>query len=192
MLASLLKDLKNVKVIYSPAARNDRMFQSKQIDCTFPEQKSGSTNESILITSQTISVNNAYVFTNKPYQSLEELNLLPIAKHRGMEFNGVRSRVLAKYIDANDDIQSINLMIKGRVAGVMAYRNDIEGIIKEFNYPDFYFNKALPVNTSSDSIVCYKEKKNIQFINKLNKNLMSLKQSGKLEQMLEQQEGNSD
>lgn len=165
---------------FYPPSRAELLWVNKKIDCLFPANIATMQTEHPMLSSLAINVVEAFIFSNNEYTNLDVFKPRLVALRRGISYGNIRETLEANFLELNSDEQSIKMLKKNRVDGIIAYYSDISGVCKALDIPMPYFNSDLPVYVASEHLVCFDNAANRTLIEQTNKKIMQLQASGKL------------
>ena len=167
----LLAMLTDISLVFAPYSRIEVLFEREQVDCLFPASTVTMSNKAGLIESLPFIQSPAYVFSQFPYNSINEFAGKSIAIRRGVTAGGIRDTLPAEYIDLDSEQALVQFLALRRADAFIAYLTDVEAIYRDIQRPLDFYASDKPVFISQEAFVCHNNEKNKQFIARANKRI---------------------
>ncbi|MEH6626515.1 MAG: transporter substrate-binding domain-containing protein [Motiliproteus sp.] len=172
------------KESFYPAKRAKLSLKRGIVDCTYGpvEQQYRSLGKENLVATSPIGQFKSYIFTLKgtPIIELSALKDQRVVGVRG--FNelyapAIRKGIHIEYLNSTSD--TFKILQRGRVDAILGFLPDMNKHLDQLNY-----NANAPLMVAADRIFCLKSSKTIEFIDKINQGLDSMREDGSFREIL--------
>ncbi|MCU7555329.1 hypothetical protein OCL06_12100 [Alteromonas sp. ASW11-19] len=157
-----------LELLFLPPARADREFEKAYVDCLFPASTAAMEVTHPVLQSEAVSVVSAYLFRKSPNGGVASNGLPVIAVRHGLSFGEARKRLNANFVETSGPLQSLNLLMKGRVTHALSYLPDMTGAARRLNVPVPYYDSQGAVYSAEDAFVCKDTEQNRVFLTEVN------------------------
>lgn len=176
-------------------ARGARLFYQKEADCVIPGTLLDSYYEGFdVISTLGFSQVDYVAFTLAPNETITELSQLSgkvigIVRGEGKWDMKKRLNVAdAKYIELVDTNSMVGMLVKGRIDVIVHDSEGVINILEKFSLDNISYDINSPIFVDKLGIVCHKNKRTIEYIQRVNPEIERLNSSTQLSSFYEKVE----
>lgn len=187
VLTAIKKQGPDFTVIHVPPGRTFNSFYSKKVNCLAPTDLKNNDFPFPVIESEAINLSKAYVFwfdKNTATPSLTDIKGLRVGARSGMIYGKEFESLDIKRKNVTTIESNYKKLITHRIDVFVAFTPDIWSLFKNRTIPSVDYDKQQPFVTYKDSVVCHDTPENRLFIEKFNKTIFRLKESGVIKKIL--------
>lgn len=174
---------------FMPYNRAESLFNAGKIDCLFPVSKGQPDNSIVRHYSETINHVSVYLFSrDNAYKSFAEIAEETVIYLKGYSFSywNMKDTDKVNLIEVGSQKSALKVLNSGRAKAYIDYYPDIKKAFTKQEFSTLKYDPGYPLMNSEDSFECSTTEKNSNFLQALNTKILTLKKSGKLQEILGQ------
>lgn len=175
-----------MELLFMPSSRSNQLLDSRKIDCVMPIVP-GNNRKSETFLSTPINGIRAYLFSIPPakYSSLDQLEGDLVLYLRGYLFGGlIREKSQINFFPVHNQMAALSMIEKGRAKAYLEYVPDLRLVFSPEQLSLLAFDEENPIIKSKDHMECLDTKKNRAFVAAFDREIKSLRASGRLAELL--------
>lgn len=172
---------------FMPYNRAETLFNTGKIDCLFPVSKGQSDNSNVRQYSETINYVSVYLFSlDNAYRSFAEITGETVIYLKGYSFSywNMKDTDKVTLVEVGSQGAALKVLNSGRAKAYIDYYPDIRTALTKQEFSTLRYSPDHPLMNTEDAFECSTTLKNSPFLRALNAEIITLKKSGKLQEIL--------